>query len=190
LATRYLTLRGSIKWAKVYEPDAFMGAENWKVTFYPRDDKEWDKFKASGLQLKVKTDENDGADYFQLRRPVKKVIKDDLVIFSPPEITGKVNVSYQDAEGNKVRQYTKGDGTVVTRVGDPVELGNGTEVLVNLSYYDTIKGKGHRLENITVLDLVEYISGGAEQSQEPTKEASKEDVVKVDKKELNDDIPW
>jgi len=165
-----------------------MGAENWKLSFFPENEKEWEKFKSTGLQLKVKKDETDNADYFQLRRPTKKLIKDDLIIFSPPEITGKVQVSYVDADGNKVRQYNKADKLTVTRQGDPIELGNGTQVLVNFSYYDTIKGPGHRLENITVLDLVEY-DRDAPKAEPEKKEAPKEEAEDL-KKDLNDDIPW
>lgn len=191
MATQYANLKGTIKWAKLYEPDSYAGAENWTLNFYPYDGAEWEKFQKTGLQLKVK-DDPDGTSgkFFKLRRPTKKLIRDDLVVFSPPEITGKVNVSYQDADGNKIRQYNKGDKVSVQRVGDPVDLGNGTLVVVNISYYDTAKGKGHRLENVTVLDLVEYKSA---EPKAPVHEDAPKEEPKTDKKskeDLNDDIPW
>lgn len=183
--TKYTNLKGKIKWAKVYEPDIAFGAENWKVNFYPADGKEWEKFHKTGLQLKVKSD--DDGDFVQLRRPTKKVIKDELVIFSPPEITGQVSVQYVNPEGLRVRQYNKGDKVEVIRTGEPVELGNGTEVIVNLSYYETAKGPGHRLESITVLDLVEFIRNDVP-TMVPKEE--EEEVVEEHNKDLNDKIPW
>jgi predicted GIY-YIG superfamily endonuclease len=78
-------------------------------------------------------------------------------------------------------------------VGEPIELGNGTEVVVNFSYYDTIKGKGHRLENIRVTKLVEY-------DRENTETATVKEEVEVKKEtkekkstiseDLNDKLPW
>lgn len=190
MATRYLSLRGQIKWAKVYEPDAFMGAENYKLSFYPGNEDEWAKFKATGLELQPKED-TDGVSgkYITLRRPTKKLIKDDLIVFTPPKITGEVNVSYQDENGTEVRQYNKADKVKVNRVGEPTELGNGTEVIVNFSYYDTIKGKGHRLENIRVLKLVEYDRENIPEKEEvEVKEVKKE--TKTLSEDLNDEIPF
>lgn len=186
-----MNLKGTIKWAKVYEPDNFSGAEFWAICLYPHDGAEWEKFHKSGLQLKVKED-TDGVSgkFIKLRRSCSKMIKDEIVKFSPPEITGKVNVSYQDDEGNKVRQYNKGDKVKINRVGDPVLLGNGSLVIANLSYYDTAKGKGHRLENITVLELVSYeATETTTRTPENTPDEPKKPEVDM-KKELNDDIPW
>ncbi|WP_205105296.1 hypothetical protein, partial [Sutterella massiliensis] len=45
----------------------------------------------------------------------------------------------------------------IVRRGKPVSLGNGSEVTVDIAVYDTQKGKGHRVEKITVHNLVEYI---------------------------------
>lgn len=155
MSTKWINIKGTIKWAKVYDPDVAFGTENWKVNLYPSDGKEWEKFQKTGLALKVR--EDDDGKYITLRRPTKKLIRDDLVIFMPPEITGKVQVTYKDTEGNKVRQYNKGDKTNVITEGDRVELGNGTEVIANFCYYDTSKGPGHRLEGLRVLELVEYV---------------------------------
>jgi hypothetical protein len=194
MATRYQSLRGMIKWAKVYEPDSFLGAENYKISFYPANEDEWTKFKATGLELQPKED-TDGVSgkYITLRRPTKKLIKDDLIVFTPPEITGEVQVSYQDENGTKVRQYNKADKLKINRVGEPIELGNGTEVVVNFSYYDTIKGKGHRLENIRVTKLVEYDRENTEAST-VKEEVEVKKETKTEKKslkeELNDEIPF
>lgn len=197
MATNYLTLKGTVKWAKIYDPDVFAGAENWKINFYPDNDSEWEKYNKAQLQLVVKED-IDGR-YITFRRPTKKLIKDDLVIFSPPEITGKVQISYTDEEGNKVRQYNKGDKIKVSRQGDPVLIGNGSLCLVNFSYYTTQKGAGHRLEGINVLDLVEVgqqtlsdkpVEVIEEVKAEDSKEKKKVKNDTTVSEDLNDALPW
>lgn len=190
MATSYVNIKAKVKWAKLYEPDSYAGQDNYKINLYPVDDAEWEKFEKTGLGLKVK-DDIDGR-YFTVRRPTKKLIKDDLVIFAPPEITGKVNVKYVDENGNRVRQYNKGDKVTVTREGEPIAIGNESLVLANLSYYDTSKGKGHRLESINVLELVDFVPTAAPdevevKAEEPVKiEAKKKDL----KEELSDELPW
>lgn len=86
-----------------------------------------DKFKKTGLQLEPKTTEQGVCVTF--RRPSKKLIKSELVEFGPPKLSGD--------EGKLV--------------------GNGSTVEVDVVVYDTIKGKGHRLEAVKVLNLVEYV---------------------------------
>jgi len=194
VATRYQNLKVKLKWCKVYEPDAFMGAENWKVSAYPVDEKEWDKFKATGLELGVKTDAD--GEYITLRRPTKKLIKDELVVFAPPEITGVVNVTYENELGERVRQYNKGDKVKLVTNGEQEMIPNGSLAIVNFSYYDTIKGKGHRLESLRILELAEYIEqpprvADEAEAKEEVKEVKKEVKKSSDKKEeLNDEIPW
>jgi hypothetical protein len=205
MATKWVTVKGIVKWAKVYEPDAFMGAENWKLDFAPSNAQERKKWDDTGIQLKFRK-EDDGLEYTRLRRPVKKVFSDEVTFFAPPEITGAVSVQYQDENGERIRQYKKGDK--VNRVGEPIEIGNGSEVLVNVCYYDTVKGKGHRLESINVLNLVEFVRGVSEKTGEqeelkveaekqaeenfPTKKEKKVKEENKDSvaKDLNDDIPW
>lgn len=197
-------MKGSIKWAKIYEPDEFSGSKRWILNFYPSDGGEWEKFQKMGTELGIKEDED--GKYVTFRRDTGKVIGDNFVIFSPPEITGAVEVRYVNDEGTSVRSYNKGDKVTVTRIGDPVLLGNGTTALVNLAVYDVkVSGKsskGHRLENIKVLDLVEYESagGGAPVKIDPkvVEEAKKAQAaeLKVEKEapkkdeELQDEIPW
>lgn len=203
MATKWITVRGVVRWAKVYEPDAFMGAENWKVDFAPLNAVERKKWDDTGIQLKFRK-EDDGLEYTRLRRPVKKVFSDEVTFFAPPEITGAVSVQYQDENGERLRQYKKGE--TMNRVGEPIEIGNGSEVLVNVCYYDTVKGKGHRLESINVLNLIEFVRGVSEKTgqQEDEKVEDKSEVKVIKEKvstkavkeeksvaeDLNDDIPW
>lgn len=182
MATTYYNVKGRIKWPKLYEPDEYAGAKRYMVNFYPFDGAEWEKVQKSGIQSTVKEDED--GKYIVLRRPASKLIKDDLVIFCPPEITGAVNVHYVDKNGEKVRSYNKGEKTV-ERVGDPVNLGNGTLVVVNFCVYDTRQGKGGRLENLKVLDLVVF-----DKPEVVKEEDTAEDEVTVDNEAEGDKIPW
>jgi len=192
MASKWISVKGIVKWTKVYEPDVFSGASNWKVNFSPFDALEKKKISDSGIQLEYKMDEADGLEYIRLRRPDKKVFSDEVTFFSPPEINGKVSVQYQDENGDRIRQYKKGQK--VNRVGDPVEIGNGSTVIANICVYDTVKGKGHRLEGLTVLDLVEYKREEEQKEVKEEKPKSSEKEVKSEKKtiseDLNDKLPW
>jgi len=205
LATTYVTLKCRLKWAQVYDPDSFAGAERWKVNIFPVDDKEWEKFKRAGLSLEIKDDKDGDGKFITVRRPTKKVIGDNLVVFCPPQITGQVKVAYRDSEGAILRQYTKGEYTGgVHEEGEKELIGNGSVAFVNICVYDTAKGKGHRLEGLNILELVEYVEDPSEEKEEtPKKEEPKKNAIekvfnkkekvedKVDlKDDLNDDIPW
>jgi hypothetical protein len=217
-----MTLKGRIKWAQVYQPDNFSGAENWKVNFYPYDGEEWEKFDATGLELKRKVD-NSPTDsllfnekFVTFRRPTKKVIREEFVVFSPPEITGEITVKYVDEEGEKIRQYNKGEKKSIVRVdaeGEPIKgniewdnedtrkflIPNGSLALVNFSYYDTAKGKGHRLEGIRILEIAEYnkpeevVDEEVEEVKEvkvEEKKSKKKEETKTFHEDLDDKLPW
>lgn len=218
----YTTIKAYVKWVKIYEPDNYAGVENWKIDVYPFDEKEMGKYDALNLMLEKKMDISDdpflsGREFIRMRRGVKKLIKDELVIFSPPEVTGLITVRYVNDDGEKVRQYNKSDKVNVRRVdGDGNEIvgaidrehntqyliPNASICLVNLSHYDTFKGKGHRLENIRVLELTEYQpekedykdtvrseAAGVKPKAEPKKVEKKEEKPSV-AEDLNDKIPW
>lgn len=176
MATSYYNVKAKLKWAKVYEPDEYAGAERWMVNVYPVDGKEWEKIQKSGLQSQPKEDED--GKYIVLRRPTKKLIGENLVIFCPPEITGAFEVTYVDKEGNKVRSYNKGEKTV-ERKGNTEIIGNGSTAIVNFCVYDTRQGKGGRLESIKILDLV-----GVEER------VKEEDLPVEEEEEKGDGIPW
>lgn len=179
MATTYASLKGKIKWPKVYEPDEYAGSKRWMVDFFPSDGAEWEKITKSGLQVEPKVSED--GKYIRLRRDCQKLIGDNLVVFCPPEITGAVEVHYTNAEGDKVRSYNKGEKITINRVGETAPIGNGSLALVNISLFDTARGKGHRLESIKVLDLVGI----------PTKEEPKEtDDLVVPTSKTEDEIPF
>lgn len=182
MASKYITLKGKFKWTKIYEPDEYSGDKRFIMNFYPEDGAEWEKFSKSGLQLKVKDDED--GKFITLRRPFKRLFGDDVVFFSPPEITGAFTVQYKNSKGEVVRSYKKGEEEPV-RVGDAITIGNGSLGLVNICIYDTQKGKGHRLENIKILDLVSLPDFVEKEDEEVELEKEPEKS-----KDLNDELPW
>lgn len=128
MATDIIYLTGICKWAKFKKPDEKYN--NFTVDFYPRKDAQ-DKINNSGLQVTPKEDEN--GSYYKFRRPMTKLINNEVVTFGPPQILNKDNEPF--------------DGFV----------GNGSEVTLKLAVFDTKKGRGHRWEVLRVENLVEFI---------------------------------
>jgi hypothetical protein len=182
MATEYHNIKAKLKWVKVYEPDEYAGSKRWKINVYPFDGKEWEKVTKSGIQVTPKEDED--GKYITLRRDTSKVIKDDFVLFCPPEITGAVEVSYTKPDGERVRSYNKGDfkGDIILK-GERKDIGNGSVAIVNFSTYNTKQGVGHRLESLKILDLV-----GFEKAEEVTEDQKDEAVL--EDKPVAAGAPW
>ena len=87
-------------------------------------------YAASGIQVKPK--DYEGQSYIKFSRPTQKLMRNELVIFEPPAVVD-------------------GTGTPVTDL-----VGNKSKVTVKVSVFDTMRGKGHRLESIRVDELVVY----------------------------------
>ncbi len=130
MSTKYLYFSGIIKWAKVRKPDEKY--QNYTINLY-LDSKSKETFDDSGLSLGFKNDED--GEFITFRRPDAKLIKQELVHFGPPTVLGPDNKPF--------------DGLI----------GNGSKVTAKVAVYDTIKGKGHRLEIVRVDDLVVYEGG-------------------------------
>lgn len=128
MASSYFYLTGKAKWAKLFKPDDKY--KNWQIQVY-MDDASMKIYDESGMTMAKKRDD-DGV-FVTFRRPEAKVIKDELVKFNPPEVI--------DADGNKLEQL----------------VGNGSDVTIKVIVYDTMKGKGHRLEAVKVNKLVPYV---------------------------------
>ena len=160
---------GKAAWAKVYEADEFRGSKNWKINVY-LDDKELDKRKKAGIQSKVYEDEE--GKYVVFKRPETKLIKGSVRVFCGPEIT--------DKDGKTLVTYKKNsEGTAFERVGDPVLIGNGSTVEVEVSVYPTSMGNGQRLESVRIVDLIEYKSeGGTEWEDSITVGSSSPEEIK------------
>ena len=136
MSTKYIYLRGPVKWAQVRKPDEKY--QNYKVNVY-LDEASKKVFNEAGLRLEAKQDE-DGT-YWTFRRPVEKLIKGEVVKFGPPKLLNADNTDFPD----------------------DALIGNGSDITVKIAVYDSIKGKAHRLETVRVESLVEFIpdAGGA-----------------------------
>lgn len=127
MATQYLKFKGPCKWAKVFKPDPKYN--NYQIVVY-LDDKTKEDYKKSGIQVQIK--EDDDGEYVVFRRPAMKLIKGEAVNLGPPVVEDKNSVAMTDA------------------------VGNGSLVEVTVDVYDTMKGKGHTLRAVRVLDHVKY----------------------------------
>lgn len=171
MATSYINLIGKARFIKnLFEPDEAFGASRWKAGIW-LDEENQEKFYKSGIQAGFQQEEKGGdptklkedeqGPYVTLSRDDMKIINKTPVYFTPPYIKSKnldYLVSYVDTEGNVVRQYQDvNKRKEISRVGDPFLIGNGSLVELNVCVFDTkTKGKGHRLEGIRILDLIEY----------------------------------
>lgn len=152
MATNYYYLSGKAKWAKLFKPDDKY--KNWQINVY-LDDASKKTFTESGMSMQPKRD--DDGEFITFRRPEAKLIKNDLIKFDPPTVL--------DADGKPLDKL----------------VGNGSEVTIKVVVYDTIKGKGHRLEAVKVNKLVEYVKqdtptvspGAMQGSATPTAAAKK-----------------
>lgn len=157
MAYEKYTIKGRLFWPKLFSPDEYLGRSFYKVTIFPEDKSVFKEYKAKGGMAKPKLDDETGEMSFTFRRDTEKVFNGKKVWFSPPVITGVVQVSYRSKDGVPVWSYDDLDKKP-ERVGEPVMIGNGSLGEVTLSLYDIkgYKGKGSRLEEVKVLELVEY----------------------------------
>ena len=160
--TQYLNVRGKIAWAhKLYVADEFRGGSNWTCSFYPADAAEWKKIKDAGIQLRPKKDDGSRStvEYLGLKRPTQRTFGNKITYFTPPFINGKDGkpIVRYTLNGKPVYQYDD-PKTVVNVDGEQIQIGNGSEVEVRLSYCPTQMGIGNRLESVKILDLIEYVA--------------------------------
>ena len=165
MSKEIVTLEGICAWAyNLFVPDNNFNDEKWYLeVFFEPNGEEHEKFKESGIQLE----------------PIPEKSK-----------SGKQRSQFPDLVGYrfKRRKFEKwgemsppvvrlGDGTPLP---EDVRIGNGSKVKITVETYDTAKGKGHRLNEVLVKELVEYDSP----KSEPVEEAKKTAVSKTVKK------PW
>ena len=128
MASEFYEFSGICKWPRLSEPDPKYNC--WSICVY-LDEASKKLFDKSGVQCEPQSDE-DGV-YVKFRRPAEKIIKKELVEFPKPAVIDKNSV-----------------------VVDPMVVGNGSRVRVTVRVFDTMKGKGHRLERVVIEDLVGY----------------------------------
>jgi hypothetical protein len=130
LMTDYVKLTGMAYWARLQSPDTKYLPPKFKVCLYLNDDN-MKAFRATGMGLRPKTD--DKGTFITLTRPVTKMFGGKEQEFGPPEVLDSSNKPF--------------DGYV----------GNGSHIECTVAVYNTPLGKGHRLQRVKVLDLVEYV---------------------------------
>lgn len=128
--TKYYELTGELFWANnlLSVDDKFKNRDG--SGFYKAVVKLDDAGKETLAQscVTVKPDKK-GNETYTFRRPDYKTIKGERVDFGAPKIHG---------------------------VPEGVLIGNGSRVSVRISAYQTQMGMGHRLEDVTVTNLVVY----------------------------------
>lgn len=132
MATTFHKFKGKLKWCQnLTEPDDYNGIKNYKCNLI-LDEASEEEFRRAGIRTKKQTDK-EGDTFAVFKRPPTKKIRDEIVEFGAPEVV--------DAEGNAVT----------------VPIANGSEAEVEVVVYDTMAGKGHRLNKVTVTDLIEFV---------------------------------
>lgn len=171
MSTEYIDLEGEGYWLKITKPDEFRGSVRWALNL-ALDEPSLKIYQDSGIQKKLKNTA-EAKNVATLLRPTTKLMKGKMVYFTPPIVYGKDGETlrkYVDKNGETVRSYDT-PGIELTKVGDIPLIGNGSKLKVTLSVYDTQMGKGHRLESIKLLDLIEYVK-----PEEPAQEGKAADI--------------
>lgn len=139
MATKEIYMSGKIKWAKGLK-NMDPKYQSYSAAFYPTD-KSLNEYKQLGLNTKFHMD--DDGESFSVRRPHDKTFVNkqtgikEIKVFGVPEV------------------FIERDNEI-TPV-DPYTIGNGSDVTVKISVYDTGYGKGCRLEAVRVDNLIEFI---------------------------------
>jgi hypothetical protein len=132
MATVWKKVKGVIGWNHLVKPDEFRGKVFWVADLAP-DAADYEVIKKAGSQLKL--DRKTG-EYIRIRRDTSKRIKGEVVEFTPPKLFNKDGTPYEG-----------------------LFIGRGSTVEVTVSIYDSgseAYGKGTRLEEIRVLEEVEW----------------------------------
>jgi len=131
MATKFYKFSGTLKWTQnLTDPDDYNGIEYYKCNLM-LDEESQARFAESGIRTKAQTDK-EGDTFNVFKRPPKKKIKDEVVEFGPPEVV--------DSEGRQIAAM----------------IANGSKAEIEVVVYDTMAGKGHRLNKVVVTDLIEY----------------------------------
>lgn len=164
MATKTYTFTGKASWAKLSEANRDMYEWNAETMKFDKESSTNGRYsiqlemnssdyrelkKTGSMSAKHSKVSDDGFDVVRFNRPHEKYnFKGELMAFASgaPKVT--------DATG-KSWDWEK-DGLI----------GNGSEVEVTVSIYDTKYQPGTRLESVKVIDLVPYESVSAEETEE------------------------
>ncbi|TXH16552.1 MAG: hypothetical protein E6R03_05360 [Hyphomicrobiaceae bacterium] len=190
MASKIFKIKGRCTYAMVYKPDEYKNTEFWKINLFPLDDDEWAKFKKSKMQLKVRHDDGTKStvegDYISFRRNTEKMFgqgkKKKLKTFSPPMIV--------DKDDEPLVWYEEDEDGDFERQGEVVLIGNGSVVECKVEVFDAGDfGKGHRLEAVKIIDLIEYIPPEKDDEEEDEPEPKKAEK-KEEKKPAKKAVKW
>lgn len=141
MAQKTYYINGLTSWAKLNKENYDKKFKSYVMDLYLPDDQveEFQKW-SSELELRDATtkgfnDKVGPKHWIKLRRPTVKLIKDKVVTFDPPKLLDK------DGESELAKD---------------TNIGNGSDVTCKVVVFDTVKGKGVRLEVVRVNELVEY----------------------------------
>ncbi len=162
-ATKYLKFKGKGAWFKLFEPDDYKGEKKWKFNLYPSD-ATLAEMKAAGLQNKVKEDDGEKSGvtgkFVGLKRETEKKFNGVINRFEPPIV--------YDMKGDEIT--------------DPIIIGNGSEVEVLLEVYHTDRfGAGSRIQEVKIIDLIEYVAPEEVTENEVDEAAEAEEEVPEEK---------
>lgn len=132
MASETIYLKGKANWVKVFphnkdKKEEFHGPGGAYTLDLLVDKENFDKFAASGSRVRPKSTEE--GPVLKLRRKHTHSIE---ALGGPPQVVDK--------------DKNEWDGTLI---------GNGSDVEVAVTVYDTKMGKGTRLEGVRVINLVE-----------------------------------
>ena len=132
MAQQEVYMTGVSGWTHLGSPGKY---GNYTVDMY-LDDDSWEKFDTVGLQLKPKEDEK--GRYVTFRRPPQQqLISGKIIDHGAPKIVDEEGVTFEE----------------------PNRIWQGSTLTCRLVVYDTVKGKGHRLEAVRVEELAEREDG-------------------------------
>lgn len=135
--------KGKARWAKVtgepksetftYKGKTITKPAQWSLDLF-MDEPSLKAFKNSDSQLKVRTDKETEMDFVSFHRPLTIKVKDEDIKLNPPEVLNSENEPITDL------------------------IGNGSEVTIKVSMFNTRMGTGTRLEAVRVENLIPYES--------------------------------
>lgn len=139
---QYLKFKGLVAWARIWEgqEDDYNGDKHWKLSFYPTKEVAED-IKNAGIQARMKDDDGEksgvAGKYFVFKRKLEES-------FGGGEPQKMEPVKVRDKNGKLIEER--------------ISIGNGSTVEVTLEVYPTKRfGKGTRLNEVRILDLIEYV---------------------------------
>lgn len=146
--TTYHKLKGKLYFPFLTEPDEYMDKKFWAVKI-ALDDESRVEFDKSGIKCQFKPldkDDEDSPEVVRFKREFSRNFGEG------EKELGRPAMSIWNEEAGEYEPFDS-----------PEIIGNGTLAYVNVEAYPTRMGMGHRLRDISILDLVEYVPEAKEE---------------------------